>query len=68
MGSPRSVARVTARVRAVLTRARGWTRIPAWGVAEVTGTRPDAVRAAFLEVLAGKVAPHEAHILSMRAP
>jgi hypothetical protein len=49
---------------------RAWGDYVAWCEGWLTVRRaagPEAVRAAFLDVLAGRVAPHEAHILNMQA-
>jgi hypothetical protein len=48
--------------------ARAWARYVAWSAGWLTVRRaggPDAVRAAFLDVLGGRVAPNEAHVVSM---
>lgn len=50
--------------------ARAWARYVAWSRGWLTVLRadgPEAVRSAFLEVLGGRVAPNEAHVLSMHA-
>ena len=49
---------------------RAWGDYVAWSRSWLTVRRaagPEAVRAAFLDVLAGRLAPDEAHILSMHA-
>jgi hypothetical protein len=50
--------------------ARAWARYVAWSESWLTVRRaggPDAVRAAFLDVLGGRVAPNEAHVVSMHS-
>jgi hypothetical protein len=51
--------------------ARAWARYVAWSEGWLTvrrGAGPEAVRAAFLDVLGGHVAPNEAHLASMHSP
>ena len=48
--------------------ARAWADYVAWSDGWLTvrhGAGPEAVRAAFLDVLGGRVAPNEAHVVSM---
>jgi hypothetical protein len=48
--------------------ARAWAPYAEWAAGWLTvrrGNGPDAVRAAYLDVLGGRVAPHEAHVVSM---
>jgi hypothetical protein len=50
--------------------ARAWARYVAWSDGWLTVRRaggPDAVRAAFLDILGGRVAPNEAHVVSMHS-
>jgi hypothetical protein len=50
--------------------AQAWARYVAWSDGWLTVRRaggPDAVRAAYLDVLAGRVAPNEAHVVSMHS-
>jgi len=50
--------------------ARAWARYVAWSDGWLTVRRaggPDAVRAAYLDVLGGRVAPNEAHVVSMHS-
>jgi hypothetical protein len=50
--------------------ARAWARYVAWCDGWLTvrrGGGPDAVRAAFLDVLGGRVASNEAHVVSMHS-
>jgi Protein of unknown function (DUF2855) len=50
--------------------ARAWARYVAWSDGWLTvrrGAGPEAVRAAFLDVLGGRVAPNEAHLVSMHS-
>ena len=49
---------------------RAWARYVAWSDGWLTVRRaggPDAVRAAFLDVRGGRVAPNEAHVVSMHS-
>jgi uncharacterized protein DUF2855 len=51
--------------------ARAWARYVAWSEGWLTVRRaagPEAVRAAFLDVLGGRVASNEAHLASMHSP
>ena len=50
--------------------ARAWARYVTWSGSWLTVRRaggPEAVRSAFLDVLGGRVAPNEAHVLSMHS-
>jgi hypothetical protein len=50
--------------------ARAWARYVAWSDGWLTVRRaggPDAVRAAYLDVFGGRVAPNEAHVVSMHS-